>query len=90
MSWLDVAKQYPECRSLIVEHIKGNISYSQDMLRFKHEEIGLMARVRNNSPPDSELKQWTQFFITLFTAETEELTSGIEDDRRTITEITGL
>jgi hypothetical protein len=72
----------------LIDHIKLMIRIKKSQIKFYHSEIACMVRLREMQ--NQGIKDYCRYFITLFTANIEDLTQEIENDRREITEIEGL
>lgn len=86
VTWIEIAEKYPNERIGIVEHLKGNIRFKKALMAFEHTEIGVMVKMRDGTESNA-LRDWARYFINLHLADIEDMTKGIEDDRREIAEI---
>lgn len=71
----------------MVDHIKDNIRHAKKLITFANSEIACMVKVRDKFPENRAIQDYTRFFITIFTAEIEELTKEVESGREEIARI---
>lgn len=90
VTWLAIAKQYPDDRPFIIEHIKENIRHKKTIIRHENSELGVMVKIRDTFSDMNAIQDWSRYFINLHMAEIEDQTKEIEDDRREIDAIKGL
>ena len=65
---------------------KDNMQY----IAWEGEAIGVFSKLKETWPDDNKMQQWCDYFIRIAQYEIENITEEIEDDRRTIAEITGI
>jgi len=81
---LELVSAMPSEKSLVLDLLEAFERENFDVIRSLQDDVAMMTRLREAFPHDSEIRDWTAYFIRIETEEIKDLLGEIKNGRKKI------